>query len=89
VFDFAIADDTGRIIRQSWSKGPANSNVSNREGFQVQVHSSKDSLFVGNPVVRKSNNKWSMILSRRITAPDGKFAGVITALFDPVELVMT
>jgi diguanylate cyclase (GGDEF)-like protein len=74
-------------IRASTSENPlAGINVADREHFHVHVHAMADTLFISKPLVLRTKNKIAIILSRRITTPDGKFGGVISAAMDPLAL---
>jgi diguanylate cyclase (GGDEF)-like protein/PAS domain S-box-containing protein len=75
------------IIRAS-SYGPAavGLDVSQLEHFKVQATATEDRLFVSKPVNIRSIDKLGIILTRRLTAPNGSFAGVITASFDPSQV---
>ncbi len=57
-----------------------------REHFQVQVHADSDEVFIGKPVVLQVRGQFAIVLSRRITAPDGSFAGIVSAVMDPQQL---
>ena len=46
----------------------------------------EDRLFVSKPVNLRSIGEWGLILTRRLTAPDGSFAGIITTSFDLPQL---
>ena len=81
-FDFTIFNADGRIVDTSYSKSIVGTNRSHLEGFRAHVNSSADQLFISKPYKMKINGKWAITLSRRITAPDGTFAGVIAAFLD-------
>jgi PAS domain S-box-containing protein len=86
-FDFMICDANGGIVESSFSKSIIGADRSQEEPFRVHVNSAADELFISKPYILKYNSQWGIALSRRITAADGTFAGVITALLDPSELV--
>jgi diguanylate cyclase (GGDEF)-like protein len=60
--------------------------VGNREHFQAHVDSTSDELFISKPLQLRTRGKWAVILSRRVTAADGSFAGVVSAAIDPTSL---
>lgn len=45
-----------------------------------------DSLYIATPVRGRVSGKWSILMSRRIVAADGSFAGVIMGAIDPNSL---
>jgi diguanylate cyclase (GGDEF)-like protein/PAS domain S-box-containing protein len=74
-------------VFKATSFGPLNTpiDISAREYFLVHVKSQADDLFISSPVILKTSGKWAIQLTRRLSAPDGSFAGVIAASLDPYQ----
>ena len=85
--NFMICDANGRVIDSSFSKEIIGTDRSGQDGFRAHVNSAADELLIGKPIILKFNGKWAIPVSRRLTAADGTFAGVITALLDPSSLI--
>lgn len=85
--DFMICDANGRVVDSSFSKEIIGTDRSGQDGFRAHVNSAADELLIGKPIILKFNGKWTIPVSRRLTAADGTFAGVITALLDPSRLI--
>jgi PAS domain S-box-containing protein len=86
-FYFGIADAKGRVVDTSFSKRTVGDDRSGHEVFRVHADSTADALFISRPLITNSSGKQAIMLSRRIDASDGTFAGVIVAYLDPSELV--
>ena len=86
IVQVAIVDAKG-LIRAS-SAGPTPNppiDVSDREHIKVQMHTSKDELFISKPVVGRASGQWSVQLTRRFYNSDGTFGGVIVASLNPLH----
>lgn len=94
-FNFVVVNPQGRIV--SSTAGPAAIltaeisavDFSERDYFQRQKNSPADDLFFSAPLKLKISGGLAIILTRRMTAPDGTFAGIVAALVNPVELGKT
>jgi diguanylate cyclase (GGDEF)-like protein/PAS domain S-box-containing protein len=78
----SIADANGTIV-QSSDQRAVGLSVRDREYFLL--HSSEDTkiLDVGKPVRLKLTGHPAIQMSRRLTAPDGRFAGIVSLSVDP------
>src|SRR5262245_8987066 len=85
LFQFKLAGADG-VVR--YSSGPGSvvgTDLGGHEAFRAHVNAAGDELFISRPVALESGS-WEIVLSRRLTAPDGSFAGVIAATLDPRRL---
>ncbi len=93
-FNFVFVDAKGRAIHAT-SRNATRPNAmigvdfSDREYFQRHKNSPLDELEFSRPLTLKISGSLAIILTRRITAPDGTFAGIVAALVNPVELGKT
>ncbi len=77
VLDVRATDETG-VVR--WGEGVNQKkivNLSDREHFQKARNS--DQVVIATPVLARISNQWVVPVSRRLTAPDGQFAGAVYA----------
>lgn len=90
-----ITNAEGSVVQTSVGRPPVGLNVSERDYFRVQKNSADDRLFVGQPFPSKLSGQESLGVSRRLTNPDGSFAGVVAGtlrltyfrdLFDHVHM---
>jgi len=79
----AVVDASGLTLTTTTANAPANVSVADREHFKVQVNAAEDRLFVSRPVVGRASGKLAIQFTRRMTWPDGRFAGIVVASLDP------
>ena len=83
LLQLSYTDASGDMIETSVD-GPATKvNLADREHFLVHQQGKVSGLFISRPVFGRASGKWSIQLSRRISAPDGSFAGIMVASLDP------
>jgi len=80
--DIGMIDANSYLHTRTGYSGPP-IYVGDREHVRVHVNAAADELFIGKPLVLRSNGKYSIPLSRKLRKPDGSFGGVITASIDP------
>jgi diguanylate cyclase (GGDEF)-like protein len=85
VEQITIIGADGKIIT-STRPGFSGIYTGDREHFQAHVDSTTDELFISKPLVLRTQNRWAIVLSRRISARDGSFAGAISAIINPHTL---
>jgi len=81
-----IVDAQGRMVHDTNSFPVSSFNFSDREYFRVHRDNSDRGLYVGVPILSRTNGAWFISVSQRIAAPDGSFAGVVVAALEPQYL---
>jgi len=79
----AVVDATGSMVTTTAAGSPGNVGIADREHFRVHVTAAEDRLFISKPVIGRASGQLSIRFTRRITTPDGRFAGVVVASLDP------
>src|SRR5215469_10031541 len=64
----AYTDATGMMLGSSVDDSPAKVDLSDREHFLVHKNGTVTGLFISKPVFGRASGKWSIQLSRRISA---------------------
>jgi methyl-accepting chemotaxis protein len=80
---YVIIGPNGFTTVSSVSANTTPLDLSDREHFRVHVESDRDTLFISKPVLGRASGKWTIQLTRRITAANGAFGGVIVASVEP------
>ena len=75
-----IVDANGLQRYRSRQTGEPLANVSDRPYFQAQRDRADADLYINAPVVTRTDRQPALVVSRRLTAPDGSFGGVVTAI---------
>ena len=75
-----VADASGRVILGTGVSSNAQASWSDRDFFGALRDHPKLGLQVTNPILGRVNNIWIISLVRRYNQPDGRFAGVVSAL---------
>jgi diguanylate cyclase (GGDEF)-like protein len=77
-----VYDEQGRWIVHSQAATPARANNADREYFRYHKQNVDLGAHVGMPIESRSTGRWVIPVSRRISHPDGTFAGVALATID-------
>lgn len=85
IHHFAVLNAAGDLIFRSEGMGGA-VNLSDEAMFAFHQNTGKDLMYVGQPYAGSTTGRPLMRFSRRLTAPDGSFAGVVVANIDPDHL---
>lgn len=81
-----IVDEQGNQRYGSRGTAPPSHNVADRSYFIAQRDGTAKGLFIGEPIVTRSEGRAAIALSRRLDNDDGGFAGVVTATVDLDDL---
>ncbi len=73
-----VLDESGNVVLDSRSKQLPKMNFADRDYFRVHKNSSDVGLYVSRPFdSRLSPGDWMIAISRRLSQPNGVFAGVV------------
>jgi hypothetical protein len=72
-----VVDAAGQITYDSKTLAPSKQNLSDREHFQIHLQSDAAGLFISRPLVSRLNSRPLVAFSRRLSHPDGSFAGIV------------
>lgn len=71
-----VFDATGKLILSSRSLDAPDLNYADREYFQYHATHADPGLHISKPIVSRLTGRRVLVLSRRLSHPDGSFAGV-------------
>ena len=77
-----ISDAKGDVVLAST---PVTRPVNLADREHVRVHAERDSgdFVISKPVLARVARRWTIVLTRRVNAPDGSFGGVVGVAIDP------
>ena len=83
VFQWAVIDARGMATFSNLAPVTKPLDLSDREHFRVHRDSGRDELFISKPVLGRLSQRWSIQFTRRLSNPDGSFAGVVVLSVEP------
>ncbi len=75
-------DAAGQVVAHSYNPAPPRSNIADMAQFIAQRDSVDDQLYVAPPYRSLAQDKWITAAARRLSNPDGSFAGIVSAPLD-------
>jgi diguanylate cyclase (GGDEF)-like protein len=84
---FLLADERGYLLYTSMGPVASTIDISERPFFRAQLTATRDELHVGVPTICPITGTLTINLTRRLTAPDGSFGGIIAAVLDIAKLL--
>ena len=77
-----VADADGHLLADSEAYNVTAVSVADRDFFKIHQDTVINDYFVGSPAHSRLDGQWTFAISRRISNPDGSFAGVVVADVD-------
>ena len=74
-----VLNESGNIRYDSTTLNPTSTNLADRDYFQVHKNNASAGLFISRPAVSRLTGIRFVGLSRRLSHPDGSFAGIAVA----------
>jgi PAS domain S-box-containing protein len=81
-----IIDASGHLVATNVTLRQSKPDVSDRDYFRAHIADDHGALDISQPIVGRYLGRQILVLSRRLTKPDGGFAGVVFLSFDPQYL---
>ncbi|MFZ4807910.1 MAG: bifunctional diguanylate cyclase/phosphodiesterase [Hyphomicrobiaceae bacterium] len=86
IVQVAVIDAKGIMRASNAGPQPAKPiDLSDREHYRYHLGRSTDELFISKPVIGRASGKWSVQVTRRFSAPDGGFGGVVVGSLNPAH----
>ena len=79
VYSATLAGTNGRVFATTQGESAADMDPASREAVEVPAPALKDSLYIGKPFDGTHDEARTFALSRRISAANGNFSGVVVA----------
>jgi len=79
----AVTDADGRLVQSSFDPPSTAVSYADREFFAFHRDHADPGLYVSRPLVGRVAKTWAIPLSRRMSHPDGSFAGIAVVALDP------
>jgi len=76
----ALLDDAGMIVNFSRAWPVPVIDASDRDFYRYLSEHSDPDAFIGGPVVNKVSGAWVIMLTRRISGPNGEFLGIVAGV---------
>jgi diguanylate cyclase (GGDEF)-like protein len=77
-----VLNDAGQLIIDSRTLNPPRRDLSSRDYFLAHRDNPNLGLHIGQPFVGTDGGKWLIGISRRLSHPDGSFAGVVVGTME-------
>lgn len=74
-----LVDAEGNLVNSSRDPNIPSISLADRDYYKVFALGRPDFVFVDKPLRNRLDNTWTLYLSRRLTGPNGRFAGVVVA----------
>jgi PAS domain S-box-containing protein len=78
----ALLDDTGKIVNSSRSWPVVQIDASDRDFYTYWRTHDDPRVFIGEPIVNRNTGAWVILLTRRVSGPDGRFLGIAAAVIE-------
>src|SRR5262249_33810156 len=75
----SVLDTHGDVVADSRTTAPHFDNRGTREYFKAHLNSDQAGLYISRPFMARSVDSPVVTLSRRLSNPDGTFAGIVAA----------
>jgi|HubBroStandDraft_5_1064220.scaffolds.fasta_scaffold07928_3 diguanylate cyclase (GGDEF)-like protein len=82
--EFGQITSSGYLVQTTSGQLGAPIYLGDRKHFIAQLNNPEDELFISDPVFLRSTGKYLIPVARRLRAPDGSFAGILTGQVDPL-----
>jgi two-component system, sensor histidine kinase and response regulator len=82
VKSLVVADADGHLLADSEAYNVTSVSIADQDFFTIHRDAVINDYFVGSPAHSRLDGQWTFAISRRISNPDGSFAGVVVADVD-------